>query len=199
MTMAPFDELFPDLARSESRALTVTEHGDLAPARTCCAKRSARSRAAATVGACCSEAGARSARGHEGRCERSMSVRQRPEVEEVQSFVSFTRWGGTSPDERVLDERPGISAMTDDEIIAALRSQGKGLTAVEVSDLLERLTGRQLSQGVLATYFKRAFPAIPLQVLLQALAWERVCTGGLGDERFNELLRPWLGSGEQDG
>ena len=30
MTMAPFDELFPDLARSESRAITVTRHGALA-------------------------------------------------------------------------------------------------------------------------------------------------------------------------
>ena len=31
MTMAPFDELFPDLARDESRAITVTQHDALAP------------------------------------------------------------------------------------------------------------------------------------------------------------------------
>lgn len=42
------------------------------------------------------------------------------------------------------------------------------------------------------TYFKRAFPDIPLRALLDAVAWNRLGRGTLSDEGLNELLRPWL-------
>ena len=82
--------------------------------------------------------------------------------------------------------------MNDEQIVAVLRSEGPGLTAVELANLLDRLTGGGLSQGAIVTYFKRAFPGIPLRVLLDAGAWTRVSQGDLSDEQFNELLAPWL-------
>ncbi|NTX49675.1 hypothetical protein HUA74_32800 [Myxococcus sp. CA051A] len=83
--------------------------------------------------------------------------------------------------------------MNDEEVLAVLRTEGEGLSAVELAKLLERLTGR-LSHGMIVTYFKRAFPAIPLRVLLEAGVWWRVSAGsGSSDEQFNEMLGPWLG------
>jgi hypothetical protein len=81
--------------------------------------------------------------------------------------------------------------MNDEEIVAALRAR-RGRTAVELADLLDDLTRGGLSQGSIVTYFTRAFPRIPLRVLLDAGAWTRVSGGGLSDEGFNELLRKWL-------
>jgi hypothetical protein len=88
--------------------------------------------------------------------------------------------------------------MNEEEIVAALRSQAGRLEPVEVADLLDRLTGGGLSQGAIVTYFKRAFPAIPLRVLLEAGAWTRIGDGDLSDQGFNELLGPWLRQQDQD-
>lgn len=82
--------------------------------------------------------------------------------------------------------------MTDEEIIDALRDQRGRLTAAELADLLDRLTAGGLTQGALVTYFRRAFPEIPLRVLLDTGAWRRVSGGPLGDQQLNELLQPWL-------
>jgi hypothetical protein len=83
--------------------------------------------------------------------------------------------------------------MTDDEVVAVLRAGHRRLTAVELAELLGRLTGGKLSQGTLVTYFKRAFPDIPLRVLLDAGGWHRVSGGGLTNEDFDTVLRQWLG------
>lgn len=53
------------------------------------------------------------------------------------------------------------------------------------------MNGR-LSQGILITFFKSAFPEIPLRVLLEAGAWHRVSGGGLTDAEFDALLAPWI-------
>ena len=84
--------------------------------------------------------------------------------------------------------------MNDDEIIAVLQSRRTQLTPVEMAELLDKLTGGGLSQGAIVTYFKRAFPDIPLRVLVEAGGWTRVGEGrgDYTDEGFNELLRPWL-------
>jgi hypothetical protein len=82
--------------------------------------------------------------------------------------------------------------MNDEELVAALRSARGQLTAIELAELLDNLTGGSISQGEIVTYFKRAFPDLPLKVLLDAGAWSRVSDGGLSDEDFNALLRPWL-------
>ena len=84
--------------------------------------------------------------------------------------------------------------MTDDKIVAALRAKRGHGAAVELAELLDALTGGRLSQSTLVSYFGRAFPDIPLRVLLDAGGWTRL-GGGRGDytdEGFNELLRPWL-------
>jgi hypothetical protein len=86
--------------------------------------------------------------------------------------------------------------MNDDEIVAALRASRRR-SAVEIAELLDGLTHGGLSQGSIVTYFKRAFPGIPLRVLLEAGAWRRVSGGGLSDEGLNDLLREWLVDGSE--
>ena len=82
--------------------------------------------------------------------------------------------------------------MNDDEIVRRLQEAGPQLEPSALAELLHRLTDGGLSQGTIVTYFKRAFPAIPLRVLLEVGAWHRVGGGELSDEQFNEMLRPWL-------
>ena len=84
--------------------------------------------------------------------------------------------------------------MNDEEILSALRSEQGRLNAVELAELLNTLTNGGLSQGAIITYFKRAFPGIPLRVLIEAGGWKRVRSGGdgLSDDDFNGLLGPWL-------
>lgn len=79
-----------------------------------------------------------------------------------------------------------------DEIISALQAARGHYSAVELAELLSHLMGSALCQSILITYFKRAFPQIPLRVLLQAGGWNRVSGGGVSDEQFNEMLYPWL-------
>jgi len=81
--------------------------------------------------------------------------------------------------------------MNEEKIVAALRANRRR-SAVELADLLDQLTHGGLSQGSMITYFQRAFPDIPLRVLLDAGAWKRLSDGGLSDEQFNELLRKWI-------
>jgi hypothetical protein len=80
--------------------------------------------------------------------------------------------------------------MNDDDILRALRSSE--MTPIEAANLLAELNGGQLSQGILIAYFQRAFPDIPLRVLLDASAWSRISGGGLEDAEFEALLRPWF-------
>ena len=88
--------------------------------------------------------------------------------------------------------------MNDDEIVARLQEAGQRLDPVALGELLHRLTDGGLSQGTIVTYFKRAFPAIPLRVLLEAGGWQRVGGRAMSDAPFSELLRPWL-SGREAG
>ena len=82
--------------------------------------------------------------------------------------------------------------MSDEEIVAVLQRERGRLEPVALASLLDHLTNGGLSQGAIVTYFKRAFPAIPLRLLLDAGEWHRVGGGELSDEQFNEMLRPWL-------
>lgn len=85
--------------------------------------------------------------------------------------------------------------MTDDEVIRALQAKAaEGNSPLQVAMLLGEITGGQLSQSTLVTFFKRAFPALPLRVLLDAGAWHKVSGGGMSDEEFEKLLGPYLGS-----
>ncbi len=82
--------------------------------------------------------------------------------------------------------------MTDNEIIERLQGAGAGRSATELAEILDHLTGGGLSQGTLITYFKRAFPRVPLPVLQDAAMWSRVGGGSMSDAQLDELLRPWL-------
>lgn len=83
--------------------------------------------------------------------------------------------------------------MNDDEIVLALRVEGTRSTPVQLAEFLNSVAAGGLSQGSLVTFFKRAFPAIPLGVLLESGAWNRISGGPLGDDGFNTLLGPWIG------
>jgi RNAse (barnase) inhibitor barstar len=83
--------------------------------------------------------------------------------------------------------------MTDEEIVRRLRSAPPGSSAVELAELLDQLTNGGLTQGAIVTYFKRAFPSIPLKALRDAEGWKRVSQGsGLDDDAFNAVLDPHL-------
>lgn len=85
--------------------------------------------------------------------------------------------------------------MTEDEIVRALQAKAeRGSSPLQLATLLDELTGGRLSQGTLVTFFKRAFPALPLRVLLDAGAWHRVSDGGMSDEEFERLLGPYVGT-----
>lgn len=86
----------------------------------------------------------------------------------------------------------GAHYMNDEEIIAALRAS-RPRSAVELAELLDRLTNGGLSAGTMITFFKRAFPEIPLRVCLEAAGWKRLGGKGLSDEEFNEFLGEWIG------
>ena len=82
--------------------------------------------------------------------------------------------------------------MNDEEVISALQNAPPGTSAVDLAELVAASIGVEVGQFSLVTYFKRAFPAIPLRLLLDAGAWHRVSDGGMSDDEFNDLLRPWL-------
>lgn len=82
--------------------------------------------------------------------------------------------------------------MNDDEIIDALRAAHPARRPHELAILLGELRAEPVSQGSVATYFKRAFPSIPLRVLLEAGAWHRVSAGHMSDADFDALIGPFL-------
>lgn len=81
--------------------------------------------------------------------------------------------------------------MIDEELLETLRAEAENLNAVEMADLLERLNGG-ISQFSMTSCFKSAFPEIPLRELILASGWNRLSSGGLSDQDFNEMLSPWL-------
>lgn len=79
----------------------------------------------------------------------------------------------------------------DVDIITSLR-QLVGEEPVTIANKLDHLTGGGLHPSTLISYFKRAFPKIPLRTLTESTAWHRVSGGEMSDEAFNALLRPWI-------
>ena len=61
----------------------------------------------------------------------------------------------------------------DGKVLDALRAAKGRLSPVRLVELLDELTRGELSQGAIVSYFKRAFPEIPLRALLDAGAWHR--------------------------
>lgn len=86
--------------------------------------------------------------------------------------------------------------MGDEEIVGKLRDAGEAAGPMALALLLENHMGRALSEGELITYFKRAFPDIPLTTLYDASRWHRLGSGELDDAGFEELLKQWLPSAQ---
>jgi hypothetical protein len=81
--------------------------------------------------------------------------------------------------------------MTDAAILKKLREEALQRPPAEIAELLGELTTGRLTHSVVISYFKRAFPEIPLRTLIDAGEWSRV-GGNMNDQGFNDLLRPWL-------
>lgn len=89
--------------------------------------------------------------------------------------------------------------MTDDEILSRLRSARGHLSPVGLARLLGTLRGEAPSDAVFITYFKRAFPDIPLRTLRDCGAWAPLSGCSMTDADFSQALEPWLGSRHDDG
>lgn len=85
--------------------------------------------------------------------------------------------------------------MRDEDVLNVLRAKEKLLTPLELAELLGGMLEGGISHSAIVFYFKRAFPSIPLRVLLESGLWWRVGEGKLSDQGFNEHLSPWVGRG----
>lgn len=85
--------------------------------------------------------------------------------------------------------------MNDEEVIAALRKARGACSPVELAAMIGDLSKSGLSHGSFVTYLGRAFPEIPLRVLLDLGMWHRLTDGPLSDAEVNAALEPWLGPG----
>jgi hypothetical protein len=79
----------------------------------------------------------------------------------------------------------------DSTILEALRAARGRLTPVQLAELLGKFRG-ELTQSTLVFYFKRAFPDIPLQTILESAVWFRVTGGSMDDTQFNAHFKRWL-------
>ncbi|NVB36394.1 hypothetical protein G6O69_01030 [Pseudenhygromyxa sp. WMMC2535] len=57
-----------------------------------------------------------------------------------------------------------------------------------LANKLADMLGVELTQKVVVAGFKRAFPSLPLPVLLEAGGWHRVSDGDMPDSEFDALL-----------
>jgi hypothetical protein len=87
-----------------------------------------------------------------------------------------------------------MNKMTDEAIIEELKRQRSAMSPLGLALKLQQLYGSEISHGLIVTFFKRAFPEIPLRALLDVGAWSRVGEGKMTDEEFERLLSPWLGT-----
>jgi hypothetical protein len=93
-----------------------------------------------------------------------------------------------------MSEPDPVQQEPDDIIINRMREHAIDHSAVDVALLLDSLLLEGIQQSSLVTYFKRAFPEIPLRTLLESGDWYRA-TGGKGprtDAGFAEQLEPWM-------
>ncbi|APR83746.1 Hypothetical protein A7982_09095 [Minicystis rosea] len=83
----------------------------------------------------------------------------------------------------------GAPRMKNAEIFARLRSHRQGRSATELAQILAELTETPLLQSTLVFDFARAFPEIPLRLLLEAGAWR-----GVGGRPRRRPPEPALGT-----
>jgi hypothetical protein len=54
------------------------------------------------------------------------------------------------------------------------------------------MMGADKGQFFLINAFAEAFPELPLGPLGRASRWHEVCRGGISDEEFDEMLKPFI-------
>lgn len=92
--------------------------------------------------------------------------------------------------------------MRDDEIVNELKRLQPTLGPLEMALHLDTLLPKALSMAHLVFYFKRAFPTLPLRVLMDCASWRRLqdgpvgskeeeCDDCLNDAEFERLLSPY--------
>jgi len=101
--------------------------------------------------------------------------------------------GGQMFNEMIYSYGAVFQMTKDQDVVIALRAAKGRLTPVQIARLLNSLFEEGLTQASLLTFFKRAFPEIPLKVLLDTREWSAVSSGDMTDEDINALLQPWLG------
>jgi hypothetical protein len=84
-----------------------------------------------------------------------------------------------------------------DQVTQHLRN-AKRQSPVELALLLGDLLGRPIDQFGMTVFFKRAFPAVPLGILIQAQQWQRFSNGKMTDDEFNLLLGPYLSTTDSE-
>jgi hypothetical protein len=86
----------------------------------------------------------------------------------------------------------------DETAVAALRAVAQHKSPTDTARMLETLVPEGLTQSKMTFYLKRAFPEIPLKVIIDAQLWERVGPGSITDAEFDEMLRPWWPPSESE-
>ena len=82
--------------------------------------------------------------------------------------------------------------MTDDAIISAMRELSRTSSASMIGSFLETSRSARLTQSVIVFYFKRAFPQIPLRVLIDVGAVDAPRVGVGDAAAFDAALAQWL-------
>jgi hypothetical protein len=80
---------------------------------------------------------------------------------------------------------------SDAAFVSHLHSAGASLQPTDVAESI-RVHFGYLSQSLIVFQLKRIYPWIPLRIVHDAGAWNRVSNGGLDDVGFNKLLQEWL-------
>lgn len=82
--------------------------------------------------------------------------------------------------------------MNDEDVLNELRKAKGRLAPVDIAMLLNQLIRSGLTQSSFISYFKQAFPDIPLRVLIDLGSWNKLTNGDLKDTDINATLEPWL-------
>lgn len=77
-------------------------------------------------------------------------------------------------------------------ISRALRDEPCRCSPVALARLAIRMMGADKGQFFLINVFAEAFPEMPLRYLKQASRWHEVCRGGMSDEEFDHMLKPFI-------
>jgi hypothetical protein len=79
-----------------------------------------------------------------------------------------------------------------ESVAQELRDAVRHSSPSELAEIARNRCQGEMGQFFLINVFCEAFPEIPLRQMKRASRWHGVCIGGLSDEEFNEMLRPFF-------